>query len=120
MASPEPSEQYIVDKILDYLRERVLGGDPGRELTDSMPLLEYRLLNSIRTAELLAFVADGLGIDVDGLELTTAAFATARDLGRALAPYTAATRSAAGSRHASAGSPDAAGAAGRAPARPSR
>jgi hypothetical protein len=84
MADPEMPEQYLVGRILDYLRERVLHGDPGRELTDTTPLLEYRLLNSIRTAELLVFVADDLGVDVKGLELTAATLATARDLGRAL------------------------------------
>jgi hypothetical protein len=35
-------------------------------------------------AELLAFIRDDLGVNTDGLELTGAALATARDLGRAL------------------------------------
>jgi acyl carrier protein len=78
------SEQDLVDKIVDHLRMRVLKGDPLGELTDTTPLLEYRLLNSIRTAELLAYIKDDLGIDIEGLELTGATMATVRDLGRAL------------------------------------
>jgi acyl carrier protein len=81
---PELSEQDLVDQILDHLRARVLHGDPRRELRDTTPLLEYRLLNSIRTAELLAFIRDDLGVSIDGLELTDATMATVRDLGRAL------------------------------------
>lgn len=84
MAHPKLSQQDLVDKILDHLRMRVLHGDPRRELGETTPLLKYRLLNSIRTAELLAFIRDDLGIDIDGLELTDATMATARDLGRAL------------------------------------
>lgn len=84
MAHPELSEQYVIDGILDFLRTRVLRGDPCRELTDTTPLLEHRLLNSIRTAELLAFVRDVLGVNIDGLELTGTTLATVRNLGRAL------------------------------------
>ncbi len=85
MAHQKLSEQDLVDKILDHLRMRVLHGDPHRELRDTTPLLEYRLLNSIRTAELMAFIKYDLGVDIDGLELTGTTLATARDLGRALA-----------------------------------
>jgi peptidyl carrier protein len=77
-------EQYFTDKILGYLRANALRGDPGGELTDTTPLFEYGLLNSIRTAELLAFIRDGLGLDVDGLDLTSTAIATARDLAKEL------------------------------------
>jgi acyl carrier protein len=84
VAYPKLSEQDLVDRILDHLRVRVLRGDPLRELTDTTPLLEHRLLNSIRTAELLVFIKNDLSIDIDGLELTGATMATVRDLGRAL------------------------------------
>jgi hypothetical protein len=79
------SEQDLVEAILDHVRTRVLRGDPLRELTDTTPLLEHRLLNSIRTAELLVFVRDDLGVDTDNLEVTSADLATARALARALA-----------------------------------
>jgi acyl carrier protein len=82
---PKLSEQDLVDRILDHLRVRVLQGDPLHELTDTTPLREYRLLNSIRTAELMVFINNDLGIDTDGLELTGATLATVRALGRALA-----------------------------------
>ncbi|HTU73904.1 MAG TPA: hypothetical protein VMG38_10340 [Trebonia sp.] len=85
MPRPMPSEQELVEAILDHVRARVLRGDPLRELTDTTPLLEHRLLNSIRTAELLVFVRDDLGVDTDTLEVTAADLATARALARALA-----------------------------------
>ncbi len=84
VAYPKLSEQNLVERILDHLRMRVLHGDPLGELTDTTPLLEHRLLNSIRTAELLVFIKDDLGIDIDGLELTGATMATVRDLVLAL------------------------------------
>jgi acyl carrier protein len=77
-------EQYVTDRILGYLRASALGGDPGGELTDATPLFEYGLLNSIRTAELVAFIRDDLGVDVSGLDLTSAAIATTRDLAKAV------------------------------------
>jgi hypothetical protein len=85
MPYPMLSEEDLVEAILDHVRTRVLRGDPLHELTDTTPLLEHRLLNSIRTAELLVFVRDDLGFDTDGLEVTSADLATARDLARALA-----------------------------------
>ena len=85
MPRPPVSEQELVDQILAHLRASVLHGDPAGELTDTTPLLDYRLLNSIRTAELLAFIRDDLGVSIDGLALTGDTLATARNLGRALA-----------------------------------
>jgi acyl carrier protein len=84
MARAEASEQFLVEQILHYLRIHVLRGDQSRELTDTTPLFEYRLLNSIRTAELLAFIRSSLGINVYALELTNTTLATARDLARAV------------------------------------
>jgi hypothetical protein len=85
MPQPKLSEQELVEAILDHVRTRVLRGDPLHELTDTTPLLEHRLLNSIRTAELLVFVRDDLGVDTDALEVTSADLATARALARVLA-----------------------------------
>lgn len=57
------SERYVTEQILRYLRDAVLHGDTDNELDASTPLLEYGILNSIRTAELMTFISDELGYD---------------------------------------------------------
>jgi clorobiocin biosynthesis protein CloN5 len=81
---PRLSERDLAGAILDHVRTRALRGDPLGELTDTTPLLEHRLLNSIRIAELLVFLREDLGVDADGLGLIPADFATVRNLARAL------------------------------------
>jgi hypothetical protein len=78
------SEQALVDDLLTYIRNHFLRGDPDQELTDTTPLLRYGVLNSIRTAALLTYVRDELGIDTSRLEVTADTLATVRSLGRAL------------------------------------
>lgn len=52
------------DRLLAYIRERFLGGDPEAELDERTPLLEYGILTSMNTAVLLTFVREELGVEI--------------------------------------------------------
>lgn len=54
----------VTDRLLTYIRERFLGGDPGAELDETTPLLEYGILTSMNTAVLLSFVHQQLGVEI--------------------------------------------------------
>ena len=61
---PVRSENATSKQILDFVREKFLGGDPDGEVTERTPLLEYGILNSLNTAELLAYLRDELDVAV--------------------------------------------------------
>lgn len=54
----------VSDRLLSYIRETFLGGDPQAELDESTPLLEWGILTSMNTAVLLTFVHTELGVDI--------------------------------------------------------
>lgn len=56
--------EEVSDRILAYVRETFLGGDPGAELDETTPLLEYGILTSMNTAVLLTFVHQELGVEI--------------------------------------------------------
>lgn len=66
--------------IVQYLKVNVLHGDPDEELDASTPLLEYGVLNSIRTAALVSYLRDDLGVDTDGVDLGPSSLRDARSL----------------------------------------
>jgi clorobiocin biosynthesis protein CloN5 len=52
------------EKIVAFIRERFLDGDPRSELAADSPLLEWGVLNSMNTTILLMFLRDELGVQV--------------------------------------------------------
>lgn len=84
MIQKTPTEQTLADEIVRYIRCRFLDGELDDDFDDTTPLLEYGILNSIRTATLLTFIRDELGTDISRLELTPVTLNTVRDLVRAL------------------------------------
>ena len=55
------SEEEISTRIIAFIRERFLDGDPKGELEESSPLLEWGIINSLNTAILLAFIHEEFG-----------------------------------------------------------
>ncbi len=75
MASDEVSEQ-----ITTFIRERFLDGDVRGELRDTTPLLEWGVLNSLNTAELLGFLRDRLGAHVPPQDVNARNFQDVRHI----------------------------------------
>lgn len=58
------TDDEIAGKISTFIKEEFLDGDPKGELTETTPLLEWGVLNSMRTMVLLNFVRGELGVKV--------------------------------------------------------
>jgi acyl carrier protein len=67
-------------RLIAFIREKFLAGDPQGELTDSSPLLEWGILNSLNTALLINFIREEFKTSV-GLEAVDAAsFGTVKSI----------------------------------------
>ena len=60
--------QEFLDILKKYIEERILDG-PGTTLEADTPLLEWGILNSLSTTQLVGFVRDHFGIDVPPEEM---------------------------------------------------
>ena len=54
----------VTPRIMAFIRETFLDGDPKGELTESTPLLEWEVLNSMNSALLLNFLREQVRVDV--------------------------------------------------------
>ncbi|MFD2415051.1 acyl carrier protein [Amycolatopsis pigmentata] len=68
----------LVEELLRYTREELETGLPPERITPDSPLLEWGVLDSVRTARLLAHLRDDLGTRVPPTHMTAQHFATLR------------------------------------------
>jgi clorobiocin biosynthesis protein CloN5 len=64
----------VTSHILTFIRESFLDGDPKSELTETTPLLEWEVLNSMNSALLLNFLREQLHVDVPLSSINAANF----------------------------------------------
>ena len=57
------------DAIREFIRETMLFGDDSYDLHNDVPLLDEGIVDSTGVVELVVFVEDEFGIDIDGDEL---------------------------------------------------
>jgi acyl carrier protein len=62
MSDSERSD--VLENLTTYVRVELLGEREGSELTSTTPLLEWGVLDSIKTARLLAHIRENLGVRV--------------------------------------------------------
>lgn len=60
--------------LLEFIREEFLWGDEDRELTLSTPLLEWGIIDSLRTAVLLTHVRERFGVYVSHAKVNSRDF----------------------------------------------
>jgi clorobiocin biosynthesis protein CloN5 len=76
------SEQDQVSaKLLSFIRNSFLAGDPSGELSVETPLLEFGILNSLNTAEMIAYIRDEFGVNITFDEVTVTTFKSVESLG---------------------------------------
>ncbi|WP_305788002.1 acyl carrier protein [Symbioplanes lichenis] len=56
--------EEIAAKLLAFIRNSFLAGDPQGELTGDTPLLALGILNSLNTATLIAYTQEEFGVKV--------------------------------------------------------
>lgn len=76
---PNDSDQ-VSTKLLDFIRNSFLAGDPEGELSTDTPLLEFGILNSLNTAEMIAFIRDEFGVGIGFDEVTATTFKSVGNL----------------------------------------
>ncbi|QTD96687.1 acyl carrier protein [Streptomyces cyanogenus] len=59
-----PTEAEVSQKLMDFIRDNFLSGDPNGELQKTTPLLEWGVLDSLKVAMLLNFLRGELGVTV--------------------------------------------------------
>jgi len=64
----------VTARIMTFIRESFLDGDPKGELTETTPLLEWEVLNSMNSALLLNFLREELRVDVPLSSINAANF----------------------------------------------
>jgi acyl carrier protein len=60
--------------LLTFIRNQFLDGDPGRQLDMSTPLLEWGVLNSLNTVQLLTFIRDEFDVHVPPTAISASGF----------------------------------------------
>ncbi|NRQ31669.1 acyl carrier protein [Nonomuraea sp. NN258] len=89
-----PSEENVTAELMTFVRTRFLDGDPGGELEETSPLLEWGVLDSINSAVLLTFLNERWGDDVDLETIAARDFATVRGIAAMICARSAYPRSA--------------------------
>ena len=74
------TESEIRESITAYIRERFLDGDIKGELEETSPLLEWGVLNSLNTAQLLGHIRKALGVRIPAMEISSENFRDVRSI----------------------------------------
>jgi clorobiocin biosynthesis protein CloN5 len=74
----------LEEALIAFIRERFLAGDLADELTPDVPLLEWGVLDSLRTTVLISFIRGELGVPLRPSQVDATSFRTVRDIVRTL------------------------------------
>jgi clorobiocin biosynthesis protein CloN5 len=74
------SEDETATRLLAFVRERFLSGDPQGELDEYTPLLEWGILNSFNTAVLISYIRSEFGTPVALEKVNAATFKNIRSI----------------------------------------
>lgn len=79
----------VTPRITDFIRETFLDGDPKGELTESTPLLEWEVLNSMNSALLLNFLREEMHVEVPLASINAANFRDIASISKLVSGLTA-------------------------------
>lgn len=71
---PRENRTVLLDRLTEYTRSELLGGQAADDLDAQTPLLEWGVLNSLETARLLAFIREEFDVRVPPAQVTSAHF----------------------------------------------
>ncbi|MEU6095302.1 acyl carrier protein [Streptomyces sp. NPDC047079] len=78
------TEEEYVSALLTFIKEEFLPDDARAEFTDTYPLMESGVLDSLRVALLLSHIRDELGLYVSPAWIDTEHFKDVRTIARML------------------------------------
>ena len=70
----------VATRIRDFIKQEILFEDSNASLTDETPLLEG-ILDSLALMQLVAFIEEEFGVEIDDAEMTADNFRTVADIG---------------------------------------
>jgi peptidyl carrier protein len=73
-------QDQVSAQLLSFIRDSFLAGDPSGELSVDTPLLEFGILNSLNTAEMIAYIRDEFDVTIAFDEVTATTFKSVGDL----------------------------------------
>lgn len=76
-------DQMIFESLRDYISERILQ-DPSVRIEPDTPLLEWGILNSISTVQLIGFIREQFQVDVPPVEVAGRNFKDLRSISQLL------------------------------------
>ncbi|MBL1103059.1 acyl carrier protein [Streptomyces sp. 5-8] len=79
----------VTPRIRTFIAESFLDGDPKGELTESTPLLEWEVLNSMNSALLLNFLREELRVEVPLASINAANFRDITSISKLVSGLTA-------------------------------
>ena len=77
-------DQVILDRLRTYISERILQ-DPSVTIEPDTPLLEWGILNSISTVQLIGFIREQFQVDVPPEDVVGTNFKDLRSISQLLA-----------------------------------
>jgi acyl carrier protein len=73
-------DKEVSEELIAFIRSKFLDGDPDRQLDQSTPLLEWGVLNSLNTVQLLTFIRDQFGVRVPATAINARGFRDVRNI----------------------------------------
>lgn len=61
--------EEITERIMGFIRDKFLNGDPQGELDENTPLLTLGVINSLNVLQLVSFIRNELGVVVGSIEV---------------------------------------------------
>ncbi len=72
--------EELSSNLIAFIRERFLDGDPNGELDETAPLLEWGVLTSMNTAQLIAFLREEFGAGIPPTHINATNFKDVRSI----------------------------------------
>jgi acyl carrier protein len=73
-------EKEVQEELIAFIRNNFLDGDPDQQLDMSTPLLEWGVLNSLNTVQLLTFIRNQWGVRVPPTAINAQGFRNVRNI----------------------------------------
>ncbi|MFF3226953.1 acyl carrier protein [Nocardia suismassiliense] len=86
------TQAQVAERLLAFIRERFLSDDPASNLDGETPLLDWGILNSMNTAELVSFIHREYGYSVPQSSVNVRNFRTANHIAALVAEGVATAR----------------------------